>query len=85
MENNSTFSRSVAAQQAALTVIEAAQKGEFINGPVFTAPELADAEKELMLKILTAVADKRRRDGTLWMMKQSAPCLLLSLPEQGRR
>ncbi|MBR7104061.1 MAG: hypothetical protein IKC65_03880 [Lentisphaeria bacterium] len=63
MENNSTFSRSVAAQQAALTVIEAAQKGEFINGPVFTAPELADAEKELMLKILTAVADKRRRDG----------------------
>ena len=58
-----TFSRSLAAQQAAQIVIAAARKGEFINGPVFTAPELADSEKELMLKIFTAIADKRNRDG----------------------
>lgn len=64
MENqNNTFSRSMAAQHAAQVVIAAARSGEFINGPVFTAPELADSEKELMLKILSAVADKRRRDG----------------------
>ena len=58
-----TFSRSLAAQQAAQIIIAAARKGELINGPVFTAPALADSEKELMLKIFTAVADKRRRDG----------------------
>jgi hypothetical protein len=53
----------MAAQHAALAVVQAAKKGEFINGPVFTAPELAESEKELMLKIFTAVAEKRRRDG----------------------
>ena len=58
-----SFSRSLGAQHAAMVVIEAAKKGEFIDGPVFAAPELADAEKELILKILTAVGDKRRRDG----------------------
>ena len=64
MENQeNTFSRSLAAQHAAQVVVEAARKGEFIDGPVFTAPELADSEKELMLKILEAVAEKRRRDG----------------------
>ena len=64
MDNQqNSFSRSLAAQYAAQVVIGAARKGEFIDGPIFTAPELADSEKELMLKILTAVAEKRRRDG----------------------
>ena len=64
MENQENkFSRSLGAQHAAMVVIEAAKKGELIDGPVFTAPELAEAEKELILKILNAVAEKRRRDG----------------------
>ena len=58
-----TFTRSIAAQQAAMVVVEAARKGGFINGPVFTAPELAESEKELILKIFSAVADKRKREG----------------------
>ena len=64
MENQENkFSRSLGAQHAAMVVIEAAKKGELIDGSVFTAPELAEAEKELILKILNAVAEKRRRDG----------------------
>ena len=58
-----TLSRSLAAQHAAQVVIQAARKGELIDGPVFTAPELADSEKELMLKIFEALAEKRRREG----------------------
>jgi len=57
------FSRSIASQQAAAVIVETARRGGFITGPVFTAPELAESEKSLMIKILSAVADKRRREG----------------------
>ena len=57
------FTRSIAAQQAAQIIVGTARRGGFITGPVFTAPELAESEKALMIKILSAVADKRKREG----------------------
>ena len=51
-----TFSRSVAAQAAAMTVIETAKKDGLLSGPVATAPELAESEKELFLEMFRKLA-----------------------------
>lgn len=61
--DSSVFSRSIVAQQAALVVVECARERGFLNGPVESAPELADSEKKLMLKIFAAIAEKRKNDG----------------------
>ncbi len=53
------FSRSVAAQAAALAVIDAAKKSGILSGPVATAPELAEAEKELFLGMFKQLGARR--------------------------
>ena len=54
-----TFSRSVAAQAAAMTVIETAKKDGLLSGPVATAPELAESEKELFLEMFRKLAERQ--------------------------
>ena len=54
-----TFSRSVAAQAAAVTVIETAKKDGLLSGPVATAPELAESEKELFLEMFRKLAERQ--------------------------
>ena len=56
----SGFSRSLAAQAAAKCIIDTAVQLELLDGPIATAPELAEAEKELIIKMLAEV--KRRCD-----------------------
>lgn len=56
----SGFSRSLAAQVAAKCIIDTAVQLELLDGPIATAPELAEAEKELIIKML---AEVKRRSG----------------------
>ncbi|MBQ9775010.1 MAG: hypothetical protein IJW17_03115 [Lentisphaeria bacterium] len=56
------FQRSVGAQMAALCVVETAKNAGLLNGPITVAPMLAEAEKELFLKMFEAV-NCRRADG----------------------
>ena len=53
-----TFSRSLAAQKSALCVISAAQDLELLDGPIAVDERLAEAEKELILKIMAKVKEK---------------------------
>ena len=52
------FTRSVASQLAAGTVIETARKAGFIDGPIIVASELAESEKALIVKILAAIRER---------------------------
>lgn len=56
---NEPFSRSLAAQKSALCVITAAQELELIDGPIAVDERLAESEKELMIKIMTAVRERK--------------------------
>ena len=56
----SGFSRSLAAQAAAKCIIDTASQLELLDGPIATAPELAEAEKELIIKMM---AELKRRSG----------------------
>ena len=56
------FQRSIGAQKAALCVIETAKSAGFLEGPITVAPMLAEAEKELFMKMFEAV-NRRRADG----------------------
>ena len=56
------FQRSVGAQMAALCVVETAKNSGLLNGPITVAPILAEAEKELFMKMFEAV-NRRRADG----------------------
>ena len=58
------FSRSLAAQKSAICVIASAQELELIDGPIAVDERLAEAEKELMLKVMSAVKE-RKSDGVL--------------------
>ena len=52
------FSRSLAAQAAAKCIIECAAECGMISGPVATAPRLAEAEKELIIKMIAEIRNK---------------------------
>lgn len=53
-----TFSRSIAAQNAARCVVIAAQESGLLDKPVAVAPEFAESEKKLLIQILSAMKDK---------------------------
>jgi len=53
------FSRSFVAQAAAMAMIEAARKSECPRGAMVASPVLAEAERELFLKMLTRLGDRR--------------------------
>jgi len=55
------FSHSLAARAAAASVIDTAKRLNLIDGPIHTAPELAEMEKFLFVSLFDAV---RRRDNT---------------------
>ena len=55
------FSHSLAARAAAAAVIDTARRMKLLDGPVRTAPELAEMEKFLFVSLFDAV---RRRDNT---------------------
>lgn len=57
--SNEPFSRSLAAQKSALCVITAANELELIDGPIAVDERLAKAEKELMLKVMAAVKERK--------------------------
>lgn len=57
------FSRSVVAQAAAMAMIGAARKTGCPQGAMVASPVLAEAEKELFLKMLERLGD-RRKHGT---------------------
>ena len=56
------FSHSLTARAAAAAVIETARKMKILDGPIRTAPELAEMEKFLFVSLFDAV---RRREGGL--------------------
>lgn len=62
--SNETFSRSLAAQKSALCVIVAAKELGLIDGAIAVDERLAESEKELMLKIISAVKE-RKSDGEI--------------------
>lgn len=53
-----TFSRSIAAQNAGRCVIDAARKSGLLDKPVAVAPEFAESEKKLLIKILAEIKGK---------------------------
>ncbi len=54
----SSFSRSLAAQNAARCVVAAAQSCGLLDHPVAVAPEFAESEKKLLLQILAELKGK---------------------------
>ena len=58
----SDFSRSLSAPGAAKCIINTAFQLDLIDGPIAIAPELAEAEKSLIVRMLAEI--KRRCDGT---------------------
>ena len=53
--NDTTFTTSIPARKAAVCIINAARERGFIDGPLITAPELADIEKQLFMKMFAAL------------------------------
>lgn len=56
------FSRSVVSQAVALAMVEVVQKGGYLKGAMVASPVLAEAEKELFVKMLARL-DERRKKG----------------------
>jgi len=54
------FSRSVVAQTVALAMVETARKNESPKGPMVASPVLAEVEKELFIKMLTRLGERRK-------------------------
>ena len=52
------FSRSLAAQAVAKCVVECAVSCGLISGPVATSPRLAEAEKELIIRMLSEIRSR---------------------------
>ncbi len=52
------FSRSLAAQAVAKCVVECAASCGLLTGPVATSPRLAEAEKELIIKMLAEIRNR---------------------------
>ncbi len=59
------FSRSLLAQAAALSVVNAAKEGGWIDGPLAVDPVLAESEKALFLKMFDRLATRRRQGEAL--------------------
>ena len=57
------FSRSIVSQAVALAMVEAARKSGCIKGALVASPVLAEAEKELSLKMLARL-NERRKNGS---------------------
>lgn len=53
--DNSTFTTSIPARKAAVCIINAAKERGFIDGPLITAPELGEIEKQLFVKMFAAL------------------------------
>ena len=53
--DEATFTTSIAARKAAVCIINAARERGFIDGPLITAPELGEIEKQLFLKMFAAL------------------------------
>lgn len=54
------FSRSIISQAVALAMVGAARKCECIKGAMVASPLLAEAEKELFVKMLARLDDRRK-------------------------
>lgn len=59
------FTRSIAAQNVALCVIQVAKEQGLLGEPVAVAPALAEVEKELFIKMLGAIHERSRSHGEL--------------------
>lgn len=59
------FTRSIAAQNVALCVIQVAKEQGWLGEPVAISPVLAEVEKELFIKILGAVHERSESHGEL--------------------
>lgn len=53
--SETTFTTSIAARKAAVCIINGARDRGYIDGPLITAPELAEIEKQLFLKMFAAL------------------------------
>ena len=53
--DDSTFTTSIPARKAAVCIIGAARERGYMDGPLITAPELAEIEKKLFLKMFSAL------------------------------
>ena len=58
------FTRSLAANEAASVVVAAARDGGWLDRPVAVAPELAAAEKKLIIRVLAALDDAKKTGRT---------------------
>ena len=56
------FNRSVIAQATALAMVGAARKSESVKGPMVASPILAEVEKELFIKMLSRLKDRRKAE-----------------------
>ena len=58
--DDSTFTTSIPARKAAVCIINAARERGYINGPLITAPELGEIEKQLFMKMFAALPGSDR-------------------------
>ena len=58
--DDSTFTTSIPARKAAVCIINAARDRGYINGPLITAPELGEIEKQLFMKMFAALPGSDR-------------------------
>ena len=58
--DDSTFTTSSPARKAAVCIINAARERGYINGPLITAPELGEIEKQLFMKMFAALPGSDR-------------------------
>ena len=56
------FVRSIAAQRAASIIVETARKAGLLEEAVAISPRLAEAEKELIIKMLSSIHDRIERN-----------------------
>ena len=58
--DDSTFTTSIPARKVAVCIINAARERGYINGPLITAPELGEIEKQLFMKMFAALPGSDR-------------------------
>ncbi|MDR0933157.1 MAG: hypothetical protein LBM70_09100 [Victivallales bacterium] len=58
------FSRSILAQAVAVAMIEVVQKGEYLKGAMIASPVLSESEKELFVKMLARINERRKNGQT---------------------
>ena len=73
MNEEHTFTTSLHAQKAARAIVMLARERGYINGPLATAPELGEIEKNLFLKMFAALrANEKISDCSLTGVQMSA-------------